>query len=320
MRISYCPEGVVPVDLRLWQARFREYLQVVRQWSAATVDVYTRELKPFFAFLEDKVSSLSGLTRERLEEYRTHLFYLRPQDKPLSRSTQMLRFCAVKAFARYLYRENYLLLDVTHNLESPKRVKALPRVILSERETVRLLQAPNVAKPKGLRDRAAMEVFYGTGIRNSELRHLCLEHVDFDRKTLHIELGKGGKSRVVPLGEEAEIWLGEYLQHGRPQLVRDPNQKAVFLTEQGRLLTRQYLASIVRLYAKEIGLDKVVTPHVLRHSCATHMLRRGAGLRHLQTLLGHESLDTTGIYTRVEISDLAQVVARCHPRERPSFD
>lgn len=308
------------MDLRLWQARFREYLQVVRQWSAGTVDVYTRELKPFFAFLEGKVSSLSGLTREWLEEYRTHLFYLRHQDKPLSRNTQMLRFCAVKAFARFLYRENYLLLDVTHNLESGKRPKTLPRVILSERETVRLLQAPNVTRPKGLRDRAAMEVFYGTGIRNSELRHLHLEHVDFDRKTLKIELGKGGKSRVVPLGEEAEIWLGEYLQHGRPQLVRDVSQKAVFLTGQGKLLTRQYLALIVREYAQKIGLDKVVTPHVLRHSCATHMLRRGAGLRHLQELLGHESLDTTGIYTRVEISDLAQIVARCHPRERPSFD
>lgn len=308
------------MDLRLWQARFREYLQVVRQWSPGTVEVYTRELKPFFAFLEGRVASLTGLTRERLDEYRAQLFYARHRDRPLSRSTQMLRFCAVKAFARFLYRENYLLLDVTQNLESPKRVQALPRVILSERETVRLIEAPNVTTPNGLRDRAAMEVFYGTAIRNSELRHLLLEHVDFDRKNLLIELGKGGKSRMVPLGEEAEIWLGEYLQHGRPQLLRSPSQRAVFLSTRGNVLSRQYMAAIVRLYAEKIGLAKVVTPHVLRHSCATHMLRRGAGLRQLSELLGHSSLDTTGIYTRVEISDLARVVGRCHPRERASLD
>jgi len=306
------------MDLKLWQTRFRNYLQVVRQWAPGTVEVYLRELKPFFAFLQARPgwTSLSELTREILEEYRIQLFHAKYRDRSLSLSTQNLRFCGVKAFARFLYRENYLLMDITQHLEGPKRVKPLPRVILSEREAVRLLESPNPNTPKGLRDRAAMEVFYGTGIRNSELRDLKLENLDFDRRVLVIESGKGRKARVVPLGEEAEIWLGEYLHKGRPQLLRDPQERHVFLGQRGNVPSRQYMAKVVRYYAEKIGLDKVVTPHVLRHSCATHMLRRGAGIRHLQALLGHDSLDTTSIYTRVEVSDLAKVVARCHPRER----
>jgi integrase/recombinase XerD len=307
------------VDLRLWQARFREYLQVVRQFSPDTVRSYTRELKPFFEFLQAHPgwTSLSGLTREMLEEYRLHLYHILYRGRPLTRGSQSVRFDGVKAFARYLFRENYLLLDVTQNLEISRRVQALPRVVLSEPETVRLLEAPDCGNLYGLRDRAALEVFYGTAIRNSELRHLKIENIDFDRKLLLIELGKGSKSRVVPLGEEAEVWLAEYLQKGRPQLVRDPNQRLVFLSKRGRLLGCQYLARLVRLYARKAGLEKVVTPHVLRHSCATHMLRRGAGLRQLQALLGHSSLNSTGIYTRMEVTDLAKALARYHPRERP---
>ena len=307
------------MDLRLWHARFREYLQIVRQWTPNTVETYTRELRPFFEFLVARPgwTSLSGLTREVLEEYRTSLFYAKYHNQHLSLSTQNLKFCAIKAFARFLFRNNYLLLDITQHLESSKRGKALPRVILSESETLRLLEAPDPHTPKGLRDRAAMEVFYGSGIRNSELRSLLLDCVDFDRRVLQIECGKGRKARVVPLGEEAEIWLGQYLHKGRPLMVRDPSERHVFLSQRGYVLSRQYMAQLVRLYAKKIGLDKVVTPHVLRHCCATHMLRRGAGLRHLQALLGHESLDTTGIYTRIEVSDLAEVIQRCHPRERP---
>ena len=306
------------MDLRLWQARFREYQQIIRSWSPDTIDGYTRELKPFFEFLQARAgwNGLAGLTREILDEYRIHLFYAQHRGQLLSRGSQNARFSAVKAFARFLFRENYLLTDITAMLENSTRVKPLPRVILSERETVRLLEAPDPNTPLGLRDRAAMEIFYGTAIRNSELRRLRLEHIDFDRKVLIIELGKGGKSRVVPLGEEAEIWLAEYLQKGRLYLLKDPHQRLVFLTIGGKILGRQYLASLVRHYGQKIGLEKVVTPHVLRHSCATHMLRRGAGLRQLQALLGHSSLDTTVIYTRVEISDLARVLARYHPRER----
>ena len=306
------------MDLRLWQARYREYLQIVKQWSPRTTDTYVRELKPLLDFLKAQgVTSMAGLTASMLEEYRTMLFYARHRERSLSLSTQSVRFAAVKQFARFLFRESYLLLDITRNLESPKGGQRLPRIILSETEVLRLLDAVTLDTTMGLRDRAVIELLYGNGMRNSELRQLELGDVDFERRTLHIHEGKGRKSRVVPLGEEAEIWLTEYLQKARPQLLREASTKWVFLSRRGFLLGRQYLAKMVRLYGKKAGLEKVVTPHVLRHCCATHMLSRGAGIRQLQCLLGHSSLNTTQVYTKVEITDLAKVVQRCHPRERP---
>ena len=128
-------------------------------------------------------------------------------------------------------------------------------------------------------------------------------------------MGKGGKSRVVPMGQEAEVWLEEYLRL-RPQLLRQADERTLFLTNRGRPFNREGLAAIVHRSTKKAGLEKVVTPHILRHCCATHMLKRGAGLRYLQALLGHSNSSTTDRYTKVEVSDLRRVVMRCHPRER----
>ena len=161
-----------------------------------------------------------------------------------------------------------------------------------------------------------MEALYATGVRNSELGSLKLDDLDWANHCLRVENGKGGKWRVVPLGEEAEIWITEYLQKVRPQQLQDPEEKAVFLTNRGRPFKRESLTDVVHRWSKTVGLEKRVTPHVLRHCCATHMLKRGAGLRYLQAMLGHSSSDTTERYTRVEVSDLRRVVMRCHPRER----
>ena len=311
------------LDLRLWQSRYRDYLSMVKGWSGRTLDTDGRELKPFFAFLASyELTSVAGLTREMLEGYRSHLYHLKVKDKSLSLSTQGVRLAAIKQFARFLYREQYLLVDVAAGVEIARRHRRLPRTILSERETVQLLNAPDLKKPVGLRDRAMLELFYSTAIRNSELRELDLDDVDWARKLVLIRKGKGDKSRVVPLGEEAELWLLEYLHKGRPQLVQESGQQRFFVGRLSQELGRQYLAKIVRQYASQVGLTKTVTPHVLRHSCATHLLKRGAGVRQLQALLGHESLDTTQIYTRVEVSDLERVIERFHPREQiePSHD
>ena len=305
------------MELRKWQARYRDYLSLVKGWSPATTDTYSRELKPFFEFLESyELQSLAGLTRKMLEEYRAHLYRLKPRGKNLALSTQAVRLAAIKQFARFLYREQYLLVDIGAGLEMPRRAQRLPRVVLSEREALKLLEAPNVQTPVGLRDRAMLELFYVTGMRNSELRALTLGDFDWSRRVVYIQQGKGNKPRVVPLGEEAAICIQEYLARGRPQLVTDPELQRCFVGRLNAHLGRQYLALVVRQYARKAGLTKVVTPHVLRHSCATHMLRRGAGIRQLQTLLGHAHLDTTQIYTRVEVSDLAQVIEKFHPRER----
>ncbi|MEW6277749.1 MAG: tyrosine-type recombinase/integrase [Candidatus Eremiobacterota bacterium] len=300
----------------LWRTRFREYLEL-RQFSPRTVESYSREMKEFFAFLlERRVESPAGITRELVEEYRTYLFTRRVKEKALAQRTQAGKLGAVKAFLRFLAREHYVLWDVAAGLELPRVPRFVARAMLSEQEVKALLEAPDVTLPLGLRDRAMLEVLYGTGVRNSELAHLTLDQVDLPQRELRIQRGKGGKSRVVPLGEEAAHWLEAYLVQGRPMLVRAGSPRCVFLTWRGLGLTRGSLSAAIRKAGRQAGLSKAVTPHLLRHSCATHMLRRGAGIRHLQELLGHECLSTTQRYTRLEVSDLRRVLYRYHPREQ----
>jgi integrase/recombinase XerD len=305
------------LDLRLWQARFRDYMNITKGWSPRTVEAYSSELKPFFHFLERQgLTNVSRLTRTHLESYRQELFYLRVRDKPLARSTQSLRLTSILGFIRFLFRENYLLLDIAARFELPKIKETLPRTVLSEREALQLIEQPDINTPLGIRERAMLELFYGTGMRNSELRLLQIDQVDLERGLLRIDHGKGNKARVVPLGEEALVWLEEYLIKVRPQLVRSADQTLVFPGLLAREIPRGALAVLVRRLARKAGIEKVVTPHVLRHTCVTHMLRRGASVRHLQSLLGHACLNTTQRYTRVEISDLAKVIEQFHPREQ----
>jgi integrase/recombinase XerD len=305
------------LDLRHWDARFREYLIIVRSMAVRTVDSYASELKSFFPYLERQgLTNLGRLTRTHLEGYRLDLFQRRYRDKPLSLATLSGRLTAIKQFAKFLYRENYLLLDIALGFELPGRHRRLPRVILSEREVIQLIEFPDTKTLKGLRDRLILELLYGTAIRNSEMRAVCIDEIDHERGLLRVSRGKGDKDRVLPLGEEAKAWLDEYLYRGRPLYNDSPEQKLLFPGDNGKGINRHWLATRVRLIAKRAGLEKTVTPHVLRHSCATHLLRRGANLRHIQKLLGHASLDTTQIYTHVEISDLAKAIEQFHPREQ----
>jgi integrase/recombinase XerD len=308
----------VAVELSLWQSRFDEYLRA-RNFSVRSVEGYLGELKPFLAFLDELgLQSLAGLTRSHLEEYRLKLFYRKARGKSLSARTQSQKLSCIRQFVRFLAAYDYLLIDVSAGLEMPRVPNSLPRVILSEPETVRLMEAPDVTTALGIRDRAILEVLYATGLRNSEMGQMVLDQIDWENHCIRVWAGKGAKDRVIPLGEEAEIWLSEYLQRSRPVYLRNPEQKVCFLNTLGKPFTRESLAQVVSRWAKKIGLEKPVTPHTLRHCCASHMLKRGAGLRHIQTMLGHSSPDSTQIYTRVEVSDLRKVILRCHPRERPS--
>ena len=195
-------------------------------------------------------------------------------------------------------------------------VRFMPPLVLTESEILKLLNVPDVAKKTGVRDRAVLELLYGTGLRNSELCSLTLDLLDLAEHRLRLQKGKGGKARVLPLGQEAQSWLELYLEQVRPKWLRNPACTAVFLDRWGAgPINRATLSSMVRSLGKKAGLGKAVTPHAMRHSCATHMLRRGAGLRHLQQMLGHEQLASTEHYTRVEVSDLRRVLLRCHPRE-----
>ncbi len=306
------PSDLDPV---LWEERFRDHLDV-RGRSGDTINTYLMGVRPFLRFLEQRgVPSLGRVTRELVEAYRTDLFYRRYRGRPLSLATQQARLAGVKAFFRFLARRGFVLVDVAAGLELPRRKAGLPTV-LTEAEMRQLLAVPSPTTLYGVRDRTLLEVLYGTGIRNGELCALTLDACDLAVPALRILRGKGGKSRVVPLGEEALAWLEAYLGQVRPRLVRGAGETAVFLNQYGRPLERPALIDLVARLARKAALQKRVTPHVLRHSMATHMLRRGAGLRQLQVLLGHSSSAVTEHYTRVEIADLARVLRRCHPRER----
>ena len=305
------------MNVALWQHRWREYLSV-RGYAQRTVDTYGAELKPFLGFLDSNgIAELSSVTRETLEAYRLHLFGLEGRTRrPLTLKTQAVRLGAVLSFFRFLYRERFLVVDPGREMELPRVPAALPPAVLTEAEVVRLVEAPPADTPAGLRDRAILEVLYSSGLRNSELSALTVDELDLERSQLRIVSGKGGKHRVVPLGEPAREAVEAYLRAGRPWLAKLPGQARVFVSARGRALTREALAVIVARAAVAAGLTQRVTPHLLRHACACHMLAHRASLRHIQELLGHASLNTTQRYTRLELSDLRKVHRRCHPRER----
>lgn len=305
------------METEVWRERFRDWL-TVRYASPDTVRNYLAGLVPFFEFIQGLgLASWTQATRDVIEEYRGRLFYRKHSKtgKALSVGTHVARLMAVKIFFRFLVREGFLMANPTAQLELPRRKTPLPEV-LSEFEVVRLLEFPDTMTLSGIRDRALLELLYGTALRNSEVCSLTLDQVDLERHQVRLQKGKGNKGRVVPLGEESQAWLERYLDQVRPQWLRSPGLTAVFDRWGHKALSSNGLAQIVRGLARAAQLGKAVSPHVLRHSCATHMLKRGASLRHIQQLLGHSSLTSTEHYTRVEISDLRRVLTRCHPRER----
>lgn len=302
-----------------WKQRFSQDL-LMRGFSPRTAENYTSELAPLFAFLEERgVDKPANVTRDDLEAYRHHLYYGQFNGKRLGLGRQASRLDGVKAFFRFLAEQQVILLDPSLSIRRPRRPKLIPRNLLSENETQKLLLAPDITTPLGIRNRAIMELLYATGVRNSELRELLMGEVDIERQELFVALGKGGKSRRLPLGDEAAACLEDYLLNGRPYLAGAASGDLLFLSCGGHKLSRGKLAQLVRETAEGCGLEKTVTPHLLRHACATHMLRRGAGIRQLQVLLGHSELSSTQRYTRIDIGDLHKVVSQYHPRER-GFD
>lgn len=244
------------------------------------------------------------------------LYSCERKGKPLSLETQYARITPLKSFFRFLLKSNYILYDPTQEIELPKRKKNLPKDIMTKKEVFRLLSKPDPDTPLGLRDRAIMEVLYSTGIRSSELRTLTVYDIDYLNGDLRVVKGKNAKDRVIPIGEIAGNYVEEYIKHARPELTQDSGEKTLFLTKNGRPINHSNLIWIIKKYVKKAKLKKNITTHSFRHTCATHLLKNRAPIRHIQEILGHYSLETTQIYTRVEVSDLKKVHARCHPREK----
>lgn len=288
---------------------FLEYLTVELGFSANTRQAYERDLRLFCKTLGFKNSdALVNVSREQITGYMTQL-----KEKGLAAATIARKLAAIKAFYRFMTAEGYMDANPAEVVEAGTKGIKLPRV-LSEDEVVRLLNQPDITTAEGFRDRTMLEVLYATGMRVSELINLTLERVDLNMKYI-IAFGKGSKERIVPLGSVAAEFLQQYLEKVRPKLTHeDRNTNIVFLAFGGHELTRQRFWQIIRAYGRKANINKALTPHILRHSFATHLLDNGADLRSVQELLGHSDISTTQIYTHLTNKRLRDIYAKAHPR------
>ena len=286
-----------------------EYLTVELGLSANTRQAYERDLRLFCKTLGFKNSdALVNVSREQITGYMTQL-----KEKGLAAATIARKLAAIKAFYRFMTAEGYMDANPAEVVEAGTKGIKLPRV-LSEDEVVRLLNQPDITTAEGFRDRTMLEVLYATGMRVSELINLTLDRVDLNMKYI-IAFGKGSKERIVPLGSVAAEFLQQYLEKVRPKLTHeDRNTNIVFLAFGGHELTRQRFWQIIRTYGRKANINKALTPHILRHSFATHLLDNGADLRSVQELLGHSDISTTQIYTHLTNKRLRDIYAKAHPR------
>jgi integrase/recombinase XerD len=298
--------------------RHAEYLNQ-KGYSERTVDEYTRYITYFAYWIKEKSRKLNpkDVTKDDIYDFQAHLYnYKTKKGTHLVLATQGKRLRAIRSFFRFLSKRDYILYDPTTGLEMPKEERGLPRGILSKYEVKKLLSRPDATTLLGLRDKAMLELFYSTGIRLTELINTRLIDLDIERGLLRIK-GKFKRERIVPVGNIAKKYLLHYIEYARPKLIRDKRITNIFLSERGRPLERTIINAIVRRYVRASGIRKKnINSHALRHSCATHMLEAGADIRYIQELLGHKSLETTQIYTKVAIKGLKKIHLKTHPREK----
>ena len=321
--------------------RFSEWLEAIN-YSPKTRVNYTRDVKLFLVWLSENtvINSIVEVTPAQLQQYQIWLYNFERHDdcrggtpcpphpskaeatkeketKRLSVGTQANRLAAVRKFFSWLLSEQQIAYNPASTLQLPKQPQRLPRGVLTKTEARRLIEATPIIKPRDIRDRAILETLYATGIRRAELIALTIYDVDLQTATLRIEHGKGNTKRVVPLTQSAIVALKLYLEEARSLFAHEAGQVRLFVSSRsGGPLDDDDIVRIVAKAANRACISKHITPHTLRHTCATHLLKGRADIRQIQKLLGHRRLSSTEVYTRVELTDLHEVIARCHPREK----
>jgi integrase/recombinase XerC len=283
---------------------FLNYLKNERNYSPHTLSNYGRDLRFLTGFIKEK----------KIDRLTAREYLLALGKNNYSRRSIARKLSAARSFFRYLVREKRTKENPFQNLVTPKLPRKLPNFLYPE-EMTRLFAAADVQSPQGKRDRAILELLYGTGMRVIELCRLNLNGIDFADKEIKV-FGKGAKERIVIFGSFAERALKDYQANGRPEFVGKLKSAAFFVGRRGTRLTTRQVERIIKFYAKKAGIQKKVTPHTLRHSFATHLLEGGADLRMTQELLGHVSLSTTQVYTHVTKEHLKQVYDSAHPRAK----
>lgn len=297
MELSHATETLL-ADLRL------------TGYSPATRKVYRDQLKRFAEWLD--AAEIQDVRRVSVADIDAYAAFV--QREAIGDGCRRLRIRAVKRLFAFLAERRKLFLDPAAHLVEPKRPESLPAMVVGVQQLESILAMPDVTTPLGLRDRALLEILYATGIRVGELEQVELADVQLADALLTIRHGKGGSPRVVPLGRQAAYWLGMYLREARPQLSkRFAGTPMLFLVRTGRPLKQTQIREILKKYSAD--LPTRLSPHKLRHACATHLLRAGADIRAIQLLLGHARLDSTAIYTEVAAVDVKATHRRYHPKE-----
>jgi integrase/recombinase XerD len=297
--------------------RYLEHLGV-RGYRAQGMATTGRYIRDFIGWAEERgVTHPQQVTRQVIERYQRWLYHYRKKNgEPLSIAGQRCKLVPLRGYFRWLTRQAEIPANPAADMELPRKLKRLPRTVLTAAEAERVMAGVDLGSPIGLRDRAMLEVLYATGIRRHEIARLAQGDIEAERCVMLIREGKGGKDRLLPLGERALYWVSQYLERGRPQLAWNAEDNTLFLGVEGKPLSPMWLSTLIakRVDAAEIG--KRGGCHLWRHTMATLMLEGGADIRFIQAMLGHAELSTTQIYTQVAIRQLQAVHAMTHPGAR----
>jgi integrase/recombinase XerD len=297
--------------------RYRQQLEILN-FSGRTITNRVMHLRRFAGFLQQQgITEVATVTSGTLADHQRDLFYL-PTSRGTVRSVsyQNQAMHALRSFFKFLKTEGYIAQDMAEALPLARTPHTLPRTVLTPEEARKVIETPDTGCLLGYRDRAILETFYATGIRKSELMNLTVNDVNLEEQVLRINGGKFNKDRVVPLTRAACSFLETYLKAIRPALLQGRVSDRVFISQRACPISKNALGELVEKYARIAGVAKHVTCHIWRHSCATHLVKNKANLRHVQEMLGHRDLSTTERYLHLTIADLKEAHRQCHPRER----
>ncbi|ARJ13969.1 site-specific tyrosine recombinase XerD [Staphylococcus lugdunensis] len=287
---------------------YLKFIQIEKGLSPNTIGAYRRDLDKYKLYLETRyIEHIDFIDRQTIQECLGYLIDQGSSAKSLARFISTIR-----SFHQFALREKYAAKDPTVLLETPKYEKKLPDVLEID-EVVCLLEAPDLSKKNGYRDRTILELMYATGMRVSELVHIEIENINVIMGFVRV-FGKGDKERIIPLGDTVIDYLKTYMKEIRPQLLKSTVTNVLFLNMHGKPLSRQGIWKMIKQYGIKSNITKTLTPHTLRHSFATHLLENGADLRAVQEMLGHSDISTTQLYTHVSKAQIRQIYNQYHPR------
>ena len=286
--------------------QFLDFLQNEKRVSMNTLQSYSRDIHQFESYLSQNHINYVKVDNENINEYLKHLQEIGKKTSTISRS-----LASIRSFYQYLIRVKKIKHDPTENIQSPKVEKRVPSVLTSE-EVEKLLSQPKDVDLKGTRDKAMLEIAYATGMRVTEIISLNIDDVDLEEGFISCKSAE--KQRNIPIGSISIAALREYIKDARPIMIKDENEQALFVNVNGRRLTRQGFWKIVKFYKEQAHISKDITPHVLRHSFATHLLQNGADLKAIQTMLGHSDISSTQVYMQFQDEGLKEIYKKTHPR------